>query len=116
MGPLWPAKPRPDIARLKQHGDISGLIQALQHMDWRIRRDAARALGEARAPQAVPGLTTCLLKDTYWLVRWSAATALQEIGDYRACPILALCMNRDTDRHVRLACKRAFLALEQRRG
>ena len=110
---MWLTRPKLDIAKLKQNKDISGMIQALGHRDWLIRRDAARALGELKDPEAMTSLSLCLLRDGYWLVRWSAAMALLQIGDRRACSSLAFSMKRDPDRHVRLAAKDALLELEK---
>lgn len=36
----------PNIEKLKERGDVDGLIRALGHKDWRTRREAAVALGE----------------------------------------------------------------------
>ena len=36
----------PNIEKLKEKRDVKGLIKALSHKEWNIRRDAAKALGE----------------------------------------------------------------------
>lgn len=36
----------PDVEALKAKKDVDGLVKALAHKDWRVRRDAAQALGD----------------------------------------------------------------------
>lgn len=71
----------PNIDRLAAKGDIPGLIKALEHPRlWRVRRDAAQALGEARESDAVQPLSSALIDDNT-SVRIAAIEALGKIGD-----------------------------------
>jgi len=74
---------KPNIERLKARWDVDGLINALNHGDYRIRKKAAEALGEMKAKEAVDALIKTL-KDENSEVRKSAASALGRIGDERA--------------------------------
>jgi HEAT repeat protein len=48
--------------------------------DWRVRAQAARALGAVGVAEAVPELTRAL-SDRSWWVRFRAALALAQLGD-----------------------------------
>ncbi len=74
---------KPNIERLKARWDIDGLIKALNHRDYRIRKKAAEALGEMKAREAVDALIKAL-KDENPEVRKVAAYALGRIGDEKA--------------------------------
>jgi len=74
---------KPNIERLKARWDVEGLVEALNHRDYRIRKKAAEALGEMKAEEAVDALIKTL-KDENSEVRKAAAYALGRIGDERA--------------------------------
>jgi HEAT repeat protein len=80
----------PNVEMMKAHKDVNGLIKALAYQkDARIRRDAARVLGELGNPRAVESLVIAL-KDSDWDVRRTAAWALGQISNPRAVePLIA---------------------------
>ena len=80
----------PNVDRLKARGDAPGLIKALEYQKlWRVRRDAAVALGQIGDADAVEPLIAGL-KDDNPSVRLAAAEALGEIGDAGALgPLIA---------------------------
>ena len=80
----------PNVDRFKARGDVLELIKALDYpKHWRVRRDAAEALGEIGDPDAVEPLIG-VLRDDNPSVRMSAAEALGQIGDVRAVePLIA---------------------------
>jgi HEAT repeat protein len=78
----------PDVGRLKANQDLQGLIKALGYQkDERIRKSAAKALGELKIKEAVEPLITALKKGP-WDVSQTAAEALGQIGDARAVETL----------------------------
>jgi hypothetical protein len=71
----------PNVDRLIVKGDVSGLIDALEYpMPWRVRRDAALALGAMGGADAV-GPLIAALGDEHASVRLAATEALGRIGD-----------------------------------
>ena len=80
----------PNVDRLKARGDDLGLIKALEYQkNWRVRRDAAVALGQIGDASAVAPLMSAL-KSPAVDVRKSAAEALGQIGDRGAAePLIA---------------------------
>jgi hypothetical protein len=78
---------------------IPRLLQVLQHEDRKVRRSAARALGELGNEQAIPALLQALQNEDRE-VRRSAARALGELGSEQAIPAL-LQLLQDEDREVR---------------
>jgi HEAT repeat protein len=84
------------------------LLDALKRPSWRMRMNAARALGEINTPKAVIPLMD-LLQDTEWQVRKEATRALGEIRDKRAVEqlIQKLCDNVEkVQREARFALAR----------
>jgi len=73
----------PDIEKLKQGGDVQGLVRALSYKDSPdIRREAALALKEVRDSNAVSQAIVSLVSDLASQsesVRWKASKALDEI-------------------------------------
>jgi len=57
---------KPNIGKMKANGDVEGLIEALEHRDWRIRWDAAVALWEIGDARAVEPLIQAM-KDVYFV-------------------------------------------------
>ena len=80
----------PNVDRLKARGDAPGLIKALEYQKlWRVRRDAAVALGQIGDAEAVEPLVAGL-RDDNPSVRLAAAEALGRIGDAGALvPLIA---------------------------
>jgi HEAT repeat protein len=75
-----------DVERMREHGDVSGLIRALKHPSIDVRYQAADALGTLHDPAAVDMLAHSL-RDSDCGVRWKAAEALGHIGS-SALPVL----------------------------
>ena len=97
---------KPNIERLKARWDIDGLIKALNHRDYRIRKKAAEALGEMKAKEAVDALIKTL-KDENSEVRKAAAYALGRIGDERAIKPLVEAL-KDESLDVRFEAAKAL--------
>jgi HEAT repeat protein len=83
-----------NIQELQRRGDVDGLLKALTHKDYLVRRDAANALGAIGDPRAVVPLMASLSDkrdatplNNGW-VHQAAAKALGEIGDSRAVDAL----------------------------
>jgi HEAT repeats len=120
---------KPDIPKLTENRNISGLMRALRSSDLQVQSEAAKALGslgppaidvlikalkkkdkdhrlviikaliEIRDPRAVPALIE-MLHDENSEVRWEAAIALGEIPDIQSIEHLVTCL-RDYDKYVR---------------
>jgi HEAT repeat protein len=56
------------------------LVRLLADTDWRVRAQAARALGALRVRDAVDPLAAAV-RDRAWWVRYRAALALAQVGD-----------------------------------
>ncbi len=97
-----------DIDALLAKGDVEGLIRALEsERDYKVRRDAAVALGATGDARAVEPLIQAL-KDQSWWVRSEAASALGELADSRAVQPLGILALKDEDPHVRDPAVRAL--------
>jgi len=68
----------PDIKKMKEHGDIQGLIKELQNKKYEVRIDVVKALSELKC---IEGLVKALENDMPG-VRLAAVEALKETGDY----------------------------------
>jgi HEAT repeat protein len=68
------------VKRLREQGDIPGLIRALRNRDPAVQYDAVEALGELADPAATDALLGALTGDHYSGIRWKAAEALAKIG------------------------------------
>jgi len=103
----------PDIPKLKQEGNVGGLLKLLGHTDWHVRRDAAVALAALGDPRGVDAL--CVALDSQEpKARQAAATALAELRDRRAAQPLVLTYQKElaqpeTDAEVRAALESALL-------
>jgi HEAT repeat protein len=104
---------KPDVQKLLKKQDVPMLMKALGDGDWRVRRDAAAALGTLRDEQAVEALLIAL-SDADPEVCAAAATALGEIGKGRAViPLVAALRGKP---QVRLAAIRALGTLRDSRA
>jgi hypothetical protein len=139
MAPLRLKRRIPDIEGMKQRNDIRGLIRLLgnrnftvqwqaaaalgtmgqapidqlvrelHHPDRNVRLGIIEALGDIRAPAAVPALIALLESDRRAEIRWAITLALGEIGDQEAVPSLGRAL-RDPDKYVRYG---AAIALDR---
>jgi len=89
------------------------LIKALAHWDYRVRANAARALGHIGLAKATDALTKTLAGDDDGFVRATAAWSLGRIGDPRAREALKKAVS---DKHgmVRQCARRALPAMENK--
>jgi len=78
---------------------VPSLIPCLKDERWRVREQAAKALGNLKDPQAVQGLVIAC-RDRDGAVKSSAAEALGKIGDAKAVPTLVK-LFKDTSKIVR---------------
>ncbi|HEX7587602.1 MAG TPA: HEAT repeat domain-containing protein [Anaerolineae bacterium] len=75
----------PNLAAMKEKGDLAGLVLALKNKDARARGQAVQALGELRAKSAVPAIAEFLLApDRSIAEQVTAAEALGSIQDEAA--------------------------------
>jgi hypothetical protein len=139
MAPLRLKRRIPDIEGMKKRNDIRGLIRLLgnrnftvqwqaaaalgtmgqapidqlvrelHHPDRNVRLGIIEALGDIRAPEAVPALIALLESDRRAEIRWAITLALGEIGDQEAVPSLGRAL-RDPDKYVRYG---AAIALDR---
>jgi HEAT repeat protein len=81
----------PDVHKLKEKGDVNGLIRALGYRQAAlVRQQAAQALGEFNASSAVAPLIKALGDDEYKVVK-AALAALVNLGSPEAyLPMLAV--------------------------
>ena len=80
-------------------GQLATLLRMSASPDKKVRKNAAKMLGETRDPRAVEALIGAL-RDANDDVREEAAVALGAIGDRRAVPALVAALN-DGDGSVR---------------
>ena len=66
------------VKRLKERGDIKGLVRAIGNKDHRVQYEAVEALGDLRDPSAIPALMGALTGDQYLGIRWKAVEALDK--------------------------------------
>lgn len=98
-----------DIEYLEDKRDVDGLIRALKHHDYLIRKEAARALQKVGDETAVDALIDSLRYKSWHIdyiilsaVRENSAEALGRIGDELAVPALIESLEEDPDEEVRL--------------
>jgi FOG: HEAT repeat len=99
-----------DVERMREQGDVAGLIRTLDHPNATVRYQAVDALGTLRDPVSGERLAQTL-QDPDCGVRWKAAEALGKIGS-GAIPFLCQAL-RDPAADIRW---RAALALGETRG
>src|SRR5689334_16496455 len=92
------------MPRRKPPQPIDELLPRLTDIGFRVRADAARALGESRNPDAVAPLIP-LLRDKRVTVREMTAIALGKLGGPTALDALAAAL-ADTNHHVHTAAGR----------
>ena len=83
------------VKRLKEQGDVAGLIRALRNRDMAVQYDAVEALGELADPAATGALVSALTGDRYSGIRWKAAEALGKIGAPAVPSLIAVLDNPD---------------------
>ncbi|MBU4254878.1 MAG: HEAT repeat domain-containing protein [Acidobacteria bacterium] len=87
---------RPNIGKLKDRGDINGLLKALDYRkNETTRYDAVKALGEI-GETSVVDLLLQLLEDNDFEKKDVIVTALGDIGDEQAVPSLVQRLKRQT--------------------
>jgi hypothetical protein len=69
---------RPNVEKLKRKEAGAGLIKALRHEEWKVRKAAAEALGELEDESAIEALSMAL-EDDQEQVRHAANSALRKI-------------------------------------
>lgn len=93
---------------MEENGDVEGLIKALEHKDYLVRKEAARSLKKVGDVRAVEPLIRSLKYENHQLenpilstVREFSAEALGVIGDISAVKPLTDAMKEDADEDVR---------------
>ena len=105
---------KPNIEKMLTRQDVEGLIKALKHKDFEVRKGAADALGKIGGTKAVESLIGAL-RDEDRDVRMEAAKALGEIGNARAVgPLINAMADKNTD--VRKASEKALVEIAGRIG
>ena len=80
---------KPNVGKLQKDKDIDSLLEALEHKDLRIKREAAMALGGIKDPKCVNQLVSKISVSGFMpsseVALWGdIAWALGEIGDGKA--------------------------------
>ena len=103
------------LVRLKDTRAVEYLIDALSDENHYVRREAARALGQLKAVDAIDPLVTLVDTDVDDEVRRNAITALGIIGDDSVLDTLMQAME-DTSYLIRRAAKMSVEQIQQRVG
>jgi hypothetical protein len=85
-----------DVIKMKENGDINGLIISLQDLDIAVRAEAALSLGKLNDQKAVVPLISTLQNDSDPYVRSLAAKSLGVLGDPRARDALMNALANDS--------------------
>jgi HEAT repeat protein len=93
--------------------DVPTLIEALEHNETAVRRDAAISLGKAKDVSTLEPLTRAL-KDNDKKVQANAVWALGELRDLRALPSLEELLHATNDNSVRRAVEDAIKKIKAR--
>ena len=89
----------PNVTKMKERGDIAGLVKALRYKEWSIREAAAHALGDLRAKAAVEALGNLVQAEKNPYVGLTFAKALTKIGDEEGLPyVVDLALFADIDK------------------
>jgi len=83
----------PNIEKMKEKGDVNGLIKALSHENLEIVKDAAAALGQIGDARAVEPLIASL---KHFEVEFSLTT-LKQIGEPAVQPLISALKGDDAD-------------------
>ncbi len=105
---------RTNVKKLKERGDIKGLVKALGHKDVSIKIDAANALGEIGDSSAADALLDAM-KDKNTDVRKAAVRALAKIADDRSIAAIVKAL-RDDSVDVRLEAAKAIAEIGQKKA
>jgi HEAT repeat protein len=97
----------PNIQKLKNKIDISGLIKLFDHQDYLIRVEAAEALAELSDVRALDALIQTM-QDESKQVRRAVAEALGNLGDLRAVEPLKNALINNIHYDVRMAAAEAL--------
>ncbi len=92
---------KPNVEKLKEKGNVEGLIKALKYKDPSIRRKAANALGELKAKESLDALIDALADEDV-KVRLEVVRALGRLGDSRAVEALINVVKGDESLDVKL--------------
>jgi HEAT repeat protein len=87
----------PNIGKLKEKRNISGLALALEDKDPEVQYRAAEALGDIGEEKSVSPLIAAMTRSEYSGVRWKAAEALSKIGDPAVGSLTPLLQHPDDD-------------------
>ncbi len=98
---------KPNVEKMKERGDVEGLIKALRHKDVSVRKKAAKALGDLNAKDAVDALIEAL-KDEDVDVRIEVARALGKVKDPKAVDALLEVVRKDESLDVRIEAAKAL--------
>lgn len=91
----------PDVVRLRDKGDVKGLMKALQYQkDENIRKDAAIALSSFKDTNVVQSLLNALEDPSYW-VRLTVISSLGVIGDPRTIEPLEAALKNNLSKDFR---------------
>jgi HEAT repeat protein len=85
------------VKKLKERGDIPGLVRAVGNKDHGVQYEAVEALGDLRDPSAIPTLIGALTGDQYSGIRWKAVEALTKIGSDSVPSLVEVLKNPDPD-------------------
>ncbi len=98
---------KPNVDKLKEKGDVRGLIKALKHKDVSIRRNAAKALGDLKASDAIDALIKALSDEDVG-VRIEVARALGKLKDSKAIEPLLEVVRKDESLDVKIEAAKAL--------
>jgi HEAT repeat protein len=87
----------PNVGRLKEKRNTSGLALALEDKDPEVQYRAAEALGDLGEETSVAPLIAAMTRSEFSGVRWKAAEALSKIGDPAVGQLITLLQHTDDD-------------------
>ncbi len=92
---------------------VPAVTDALSSPDWRVRWEAAKALGEVAHPAAMDALIAAM-EDERPGVRWVAAEGVIALGHRAVVPLLRALLGKADSAYFRLAAHHVLRALEGR--